>query len=200
MTYTCYLWCKILYQIWPNPPKLQSGSINVLQVWLCSWCTHNHARELKKIEYNSGMTNYVNSGVKFYIGDNPNLYISSQEPPMSSKYDCVLDALLFMLGSWKLTYNLKMSNDGYSWCQMWYQIWPNPPTLHSGIINVLQVWLCSCCTFNHAKELKIGIQLNNDILWLFVMSNLILNMTQSSKTPVRNHQHLPCMTMSLMHF
>ena len=30
---------------------------------------------------------------------------SSQEPLMSSKYDCVLDAFIIMLGSWKFKYN-----------------------------------------------------------------------------------------------
>ena len=30
-----------------NPPKLKTGTINVLQVWLCSWYTYIHAGELK---------------------------------------------------------------------------------------------------------------------------------------------------------
>ena len=55
---------------------------------------------------------------------------------------------------------------------------------------------CVC----NASELIIGIQLNNDILRLFVMSNLIPKMTQSSKTPVRNHQCPPSMTVFLIHF
>ena len=52
----------------------------------------------------------------------------------------------------------------------------NSPKLLSGTINLLQVWLCSWCTFNHAKEMKIGIQLNIDIWWLFMMSNFILKL------------------------
>ena len=51
--------------------------------------------------------------VKFDIRDNPILQNSSQEPSMSSKYDCVLDALLIMLGSWKSAYNSIMTYDGY---------------------------------------------------------------------------------------
>ena len=47
---------------------------------------------------------------------------SSQEPSMSSKYDCAIDALLIMQGSWKSAYNSTMIYDGYLWCQSWYQI------------------------------------------------------------------------------
>ena len=35
------------YQRWPNPPKTQSGTINIAQVWLSSWYTYNHTGELK---------------------------------------------------------------------------------------------------------------------------------------------------------
>ena len=109
ITYAGYLWCDIWYQIWPNPSKLQSRTINVLQVWLCSWCTYNHAREII---------------IWIHLRNN------------------------------KLCW----------WCQIWYQRWPNPPKVLSGTINVLQEWLCYWCTFTHARELKIGIQLNNDII------------------------------------
>ena len=44
-----------------------------------------------------------------------------------------------------------------------------------------------------------GIQVNNDILCLFVMSNFIPRMTQSSKTPVRNQQRPPSITVILVH-
>ena len=37
----------IWYQKWSKPLKLQSGTTNVLQVWLCSWWTFNNARGLK---------------------------------------------------------------------------------------------------------------------------------------------------------
>ena len=43
-----------------------------------------------KFEYNTGMINYVD--VKFDIRDDPILRNFSQEPSMSSKYDCVIDA------------------------------------------------------------------------------------------------------------
>ena len=43
--------------------------------------------------------------VKFDIWDNPILQNYSKEPPISSKYYLVQDALLIMLSSWKLAYN-----------------------------------------------------------------------------------------------
>ena len=58
-----------------------------------------------KFEYKWRMTNYVDSDIKFDIRDNPTLQNSRQELPTSSQYDCVLDAFLIMLGSWKLAYN-----------------------------------------------------------------------------------------------
>ena len=125
---------------------------------------------------------------------------SSQEPSMSSKYDCVLYTLLIMLGSWKSANNSIMTYDGYSWCQIWHQIWPNPPKIQSGTIIILQVWLCSWCTYNYARELKTLIQLRNDKLCWFIMSNLISEMIQSSKTPFSNLQHPPSMNVFLMYF
>ena len=129
-----------------NPQKIQSGTINILEVWLCSWCTYNHVRELKKI--------------------------------------------------------LQLSNNKLCWflCQIRYQIWPNPLKLQPGTINILVVWLCSWCTYNHDREQTIWIQLRNDKLCWVMMSNLISEMIQSSKTPVRNHQRPPSMTVFLMHF
>ena len=47
------------------------------------------------------MTNYVDSDVKFDIRDDPLPKNSSQWPSTSSKYDCVLDALIIMLGTYK---------------------------------------------------------------------------------------------------
>ena len=38
--------------------------------------------------------------VKFDTKDDPNPQNSSQELPTSSKYECVLDVRLIMLGSW----------------------------------------------------------------------------------------------------
>ena len=51
-----------------------------------------------KFEYNSGITIYMDD-VKFDIRYDPTLQKSYQEQSMSSKYDCVIDALLIMLGS-----------------------------------------------------------------------------------------------------
>ena len=138
-------WCQIWHHRWSKPLVLQSGTIIILHVWLCSWCTFNNARDLKiGIQWNNDI--------------------------------------------WRL---FMMSN-----------IIPNmtnPPKLQSGTTNIIQVWLCTLCTFNHARELKIIIKLSNDIWWLFVMSTFIPNMTKSSKTPVRSHEYPPSMTVFLMH-
>ena len=145
------------------------------------------------------MTNYVDSDVKFDIRDIPIIQNSSQEPSASSKYYWVLDVLLLMFGRWKSAYNSRITYRVDSPCKIWYQRWPSPPKFQSGTISILQVWLCPWYTFNHARDLKIGIQLNNDTWWLFMMSNKIPNMTKSSKPPVRNHQHPPSMTVFLLH-
>ena len=124
----------------------------------------------------------------------------SQKPQMSSKYGCVLDAHLIILGSCKSAYNSRMAYYGNPWCQNGYQRWPNPSKLQSGATNVLQAWVCSWCTFNHTRELKSGILVNNYIKCLFVLSNLIANITQSSKTPVRNNQCPQSVMVFLMYF
>ena len=104
--------------------------------------------------------------VKFDTKDDPVLKNSSQEQSTSSKYDCVLDSLLIILGSWKLAYHSMMTYCGYLGCQIWYQRWLSPPKLQSETINVVRVWLCSWWTNNHAKELKIWINLKWQILFI----------------------------------
>ena len=47
MTYAYYLRWQIWYKKWLNPPDFQSGTINILQAWLCSWHTSIYVRELK---------------------------------------------------------------------------------------------------------------------------------------------------------
>ena len=103
----------------------------------------------------------LNHYVAFDTKDDSFLQISSQKQSMSSKYDCILDALIIMLGSGKFEYNSWMTNYVDSWCKIWYQRQSNPPKLQSGTINVLQLWLCSWCTYNDARELEIWIQLRN---------------------------------------
>ena len=137
--------------------------------------------------------------VKFDTNADQILQNSSQEPSMSSKYDCVLDALLIMQGSWKTAYKPKLTYDGYSWCQIWYKIWPNPPTLQSGTINTLQVWMSSWWISIHARELKIVIQFKNGIFLWSMMSNLTPKMAKFSRYPVRNHECHSSMTMFPMH-
>ena len=137
--------------------------------------------------------------VKFDTNYYQILQNSSQDPSTSSKYDFVFDALIIMLESWKFEYNSGMTNYVNSWCQIYYQRWSNIPKFESGTINILQVWLWSWCNYNHSSELKIWIQLRNDKICLFMMSNLILQTIQSFKNPVRNHQCPASMTVFLMH-
>ena len=124
---------------------------------------------------------------------------SSQEPSMSSRYDYDLDAFIILLGSWKFEYNSVMTNNVDSWCKIWYQRQSNPRIHQPGTINVLQVCLCSWSTYNHARELKIWIQLKNEYICWFRLSTLVSNMFQSSKTLVRNHQRPPHMIIFLIH-
>ena len=81
-------------QITHNSSQEQSGT--VLQVQQGSWCTSNDTRELK-----IGIKPKINilccHDVKWDIRIGPILWNSSQEPPMSSKYNCVLGTLIFML-------------------------------------------------------------------------------------------------------
>ena len=125
---------------------------------------------------------------------------SSQEPSTSSKYEHILDAILIMLGSWKSSYNSRLTWNVDLWCKIWYPIWPNPPKLHSGTINILHLGLRSWCTNNHSMELNIWKELKTKKLCWFIMSYLISEMIQSSKSSVRNHQHPPSMTVFLCTF
>ena len=125
---------------------------------------------------------------------------SSQQPSTSSKYDHILHALLIKLGSWKSAYNSRMTYNVVLWCKLWYKRRPNAPKLQSRTIYILNIWHCSCFAHNHARELKNLIQLRIDNLCWFIMSHLISEMIQSSKTPARNHQHPPSMTVFLKYF
>lgn len=113
---------------------------------------------------------------------------TSQESSTSSKHDHITDALLIMLRSRKSAYSSRFTYIVYFLCKIWYQRWSNPPKLESGTINILQVWLCSWCTYNHVREQKIPIQIRNEKLCWFMTTNLISEMIQSLKTPVMNHQ------------
>ena len=99
-----------------------------------------------KFEYNSEMIKMLINDVKFNTKDFHIFQNSSQEPWMSSKYYCLFDELLFILGSYNLWYKLWMTYYYYSWCQILHQRWLNSPYLQSGTINVLQVWLCTWYT------------------------------------------------------
>ena len=91
------------------------------------------------------------------------LHKFSQEPSTSSKYDCILDELLFMLEA-----------KNWDTAQEWHIILIHDVTFDTKDDSIIQissqdlstfpqVLLCSWFTFNHARELKFGIQLNNDI-------------------------------------
>ena len=136
--------------------------------------------------------------VKFDTKDVLILQNSSQEQLTSSMYNCVLDALRCK-GAENMNTTKAQKIMLNSRCQIWYQRQSNPPKLQSETTKFLEIWLCPWCTFNHAEELKIGIQFNNSIWWLYEISNWISNMTQSSKSPVRNHQCPPSMTIFLMY-
>ena len=50
--------------------------------------------------------------VKFDTKYDKLLKKSSKEPSMSSKFNCVLDMLLLMLGSWKMAFNSRITYYG----------------------------------------------------------------------------------------
>ena len=90
--------CPIWYQRQSNPPKFQSWTINILQVWLCNWYIFNLARELTiNIQLNNDI--WWLFVVLNLISNTTKSSKYSQDPSMSSKYDCILDELVFMLGS-----------------------------------------------------------------------------------------------------
>ena len=134
-------WCQIWYQRWSNPPKLQSGTIIILQVWLCSWCIYNDARELKIL--------------------------------------------------------IQVQNDKLFWfrCNILYQRLSNPPKLQSGTINVLH-YACIPGAFIWDWQFEYNSGLTNFVDIWYLLSGMI----QSSKTPVRNHQCPPRMTVIIVNF
>ena len=75
------------------------------------------------------------------IKDDPILQDSSQEPSTSSKYGLqgqgVLDTLLIKLESWNLAHKSRITYHDSPWCQEW----PQPPSIQSGTLSILQVWL-----------------------------------------------------------
>ena len=115
-----------------------------------SWHTSIHARDLKfgtqvktHIYWQSMMSIMTSSS-----------QVSSQEPSTSSKYGLrgrgVLDKLLIMLENWKLAHKTSITFHDDSWCQEW----PHPPSIQSGTINILQVWLQGQVLNTHLFMLK----------------------------------------------
>ena len=97
--------CDIKFNI-RDDPILQNSSQEpkMSSKYDCVLDAHIMMLERWKFEYNSGITIYMDD-VKFDIRYDPTLQKSCQEQSLSSKYDCVIDALLIMLGSWKLAYS-----------------------------------------------------------------------------------------------
>ena len=149
--------------------------------------------------WNAAKYMMVNQDVKFYTKDDLIFQSCSLNQSISSKYDCVLDALLIMRENCKSAYNFIMTYDGYLWWQFSYQRWPHPSKLQKVTINVFQVLLWSWLNSFLTKEWKMGIQLKNNISLWSMMSNLIPKTSQSSKTPVKNHLCTTNMTVFLVH-
>ena len=131
-----YPWC----QGWPHPPRPQSGTIYILQVWTSrmegSWHTSNHARELKvgtqvkkHISWQSIMSRMTPTS-KFPVRNH-------QHPPSIDFEDRgFLDTLLFILESWNFAHKSRIPcNDN-----PWYQKWPHLPSIQLGTINIFEVW------------------------------------------------------------
>ena len=160
--------------------------LDTLLIMLWSW----------KSAYNSSMTYNVDLWCKI-------LYQRWSKTP--ARTINILKVWLCSSSTYKhvreLNFDIRLNNDiwWYLWCHIWYQIWPNPPNLQSGTMSILQVWLCSWWTSIYARELKIGIQLKNGILLRSMTLSLTPKMTQSSRSPIRNYQCPPSMTIFLMH-
>jgi hypothetical protein len=148
------LWC----QRWPHPPRLQSGTFSVLQVWL--WGRGVLGTLLFMLE----SWNLAHKSRITYI-DDPWCQEWPNPPSIQSgtinilkvwlRGQGVLDILLFMLESWNLSQKSRITFHDDPYCQEW----PYPPIIQSGTFNILQVWLRtggSWHTSNHAIELNFG--------------------------------------------
>ena len=82
ITYQDYPWC----QGWPHPPRFQSGTFNILKVWLQGQGGHGALLNMQesKIWYTS-QESYI--GMIHDVKDVPIPQDSSQEPSAFSKYD-----------------------------------------------------------------------------------------------------------------
>jgi len=188
ITYNDNPWC----QKWRHPPSLQSGTLNVLQVWLRGWGVLDpllFMLENWKLAHKSRIT----------YNDDPWCQEWPHPPSIQSgtinilqvwlQGRGVLDTLLFMLESWNLAHKSSITYHDDPWCQEL----PHPPSIQSGTLNILQVWTSrtggSWHTSHYARELKFGRQVKNHISWWSMLSK----MTSSSKTPLRNNQCPPSM-------
>ena len=84
-----------------------------------SWHTFIHAWDW--IWYTAQYLNiFVVPDMNYYAKGNQDvLKIYSQGPSMSTKYNCVLDTLLFMLGNWKLRNNSIIKHYFGKLCHKW---------------------------------------------------------------------------------
>ena len=135
-----HLW----YQIWHHEstkfviPVLYSN-FHLHNVIICASTTLLYLEDIDGswLEF---MEDWIFFDIKFDIMNQqnfviPDLYSYFQPPSMiisasrNNQHDSVIDALLIVSGSWKLTYNSGMTYYVDSWCQIWNQRWPNPPQL-----------------------------------------------------------------------
>ena len=117
ITYHDYPWC----QEWPHPPCIQSGTINVLQVWLrgrgAPWHPSFHARA--EIWHTSRESHIMT----IHDVKNDSILQVSQSGTFNVlqvwlRGRGVLDTLLFMLESWNLAHNSRIPYHDSWWSMM----------------------------------------------------------------------------------
>ena len=147
-----------------DPPSIQSGTFNILQVWL------GGQGVLEKFCFLLESCNWAHKS-----------RITYHEDPWCQAWPCppsiksgtfnvlqvwlqgrgILDTLLFMLESWSLAHKSKITYDE----DPWFQVWQHPPSIQSGTIYVLHVWTLrtggSCHTSNHGRDQQFGTEVRN---------------------------------------
>ena len=107
-------WCQIWYQIRSNPPKIKSGTINVLQEWLRGWGV------LDKLLFMLERWDLVHKSIITYH-DNPRCQKLPHPPSIQSGTfkvlqvwlpgRRVLNSLLIKLESWNLVHMSRITYD-----------------------------------------------------------------------------------------
>ena len=127
ITYHENPWC----QEWPHPPSIQSGTLNILQVWTLrtggSWHTSNQARELK---FGTQVKNHI-SWLSMMSRMSGTINILQVHHGGCG----VPDTLCFMVECLNLAHIMIITYQD----DLWNQGWLHPPSPQSGTINILQV-------------------------------------------------------------